>query len=61
VAFSRKQDEKLYFAHKSGKWETAFGKKCSNLSLKFGVLSIGEIEHQIFCALPTFHLAKKVW
>ncbi len=47
-------------AHKLGKWQTVFGKKCANLSLKFWVLIIGEIE-QIFCALATFQTTKNVW
>jgi len=36
-------------AHKLGKGRTSVGNKCTNLSLKFGVLSIGEIEKQFFC------------
>jgi len=32
-----------------GKWKTAFGKKCANVSLKFGGLSLGEIKQQFFC------------
>jgi len=40
----------------NGVWQMAnkFGKKCTNLSLKFGVLFVGEIDERIFC------LAKKV-
>jgi hypothetical protein len=41
-----------------GKWRVANGKqiwqKCANLSFKFGVLFIGEIDQQFFCALATF-------
>jgi len=36
---------------------------CTNLSLKFGVLNVGEIEWQFFaryCAATTFRLAKKI-
>jgi len=36
-----------------------FGKKSANLSLKFGVLIIGEIEQQIFYAPATFLIGKK--
>jgi len=43
--------------HKSGKQQTAFGKKCANLSLKL-VLIVGEIEQQIFCLPETFCLTK---
>jgi hypothetical protein len=35
------------------------GKKSANLSLKFGVLIIGEIEQQIFYAPATFLIGKK--
>jgi len=43
ATFLHTQDERLFSAH--GVWKTAnkFGKKCANLSLKFGVLIIGEI------------------
>jgi len=49
-----------FFGAKLRKWLTVFSNKCTNLSLKFGVLIVDEIENQFF--LPaTFHLAKKVW
>jgi len=59
--FLLKQNEELFLTHILGKFRTVFGKKCTNLSFKFGVLIIGEIEQFIFCAPPTFCLAKKVW
>jgi len=42
-------------------WQTAnkIGKKCTNLSLTFGALIVGEIKEQIFHATVTFSLAKK--
>jgi hypothetical protein len=46
---------------KLGKRQTAFGKKCANLSLKFGVLIADEIEQQFFCEPVTFFFAKKVF
>jgi len=46
-----KQDEKLF---------PALGIKCANLSLKFGVLIVGEIEQQIFHEPATFCSSKKV-
>jgi len=51
---SHKQDEKLF-------WQTAnkFDKKCTNISLKFGVLFVGEIDLRIFCSPAIFCLAKK--
>jgi len=49
AAFSREQDEN----------QTEFGKMFTNLSLKFVVLIVGEIEQRIFCAMVTFCLAKK--
>jgi len=47
-------------------WQTAnnFGKKCVNLSLKFGVLIVGEIEGQFFhqtLGASNFLFCKKVW
>jgi len=38
-----------------------FGKKCTNLSLKLGVLIVGKMEQQIYHVPVTFCLAKKVW
>jgi len=38
----------FFLAPKLGKRRTAFGEKCANLSLKFGVLIVGEIEEQNF-------------
>jgi len=38
-----------------------FAKKCANVSLKFGVLILGEIEQKILHAMATFALAKRVW
>ncbi len=32
--------KQLFLVHKLGKWETAFGLKCNNLSLKFGVFNL---------------------
>jgi len=40
------------------KQQTAFGKKCPNLSLKFGVLIVGEIEQQ-FVVPGVFSLGEK--
>jgi len=40
--------------------ENKFGKKCTNLGLKFGVLFGGEIEQQIFCSSETFCLEKSL-
>jgi len=42
-----------------GKPWTEFGKICDNLSLKFVVLIIGEMEHGILCAPASFLLCKK--
>jgi len=42
-------------------WRTVFGKKNVNLSLKFGILSVGEIEEHFFpkrCVPATFYLSK---
>jgi len=46
----------------NGIWQMVikFRKKCTSLSLKFGVLFVGGIDQQIFRALATFCLAKKV-
>ncbi len=41
---------------KLGKLQTLFGKKCANLSLKFRVLIIGEIEQQLFLSTGNFYL-----
>jgi len=38
-----------------------FGKKCPNLTLKFGVLFGCVILKQFFCEPAIFHLAKKVF
>ncbi len=59
--FLREQDDKLFLLLKLGKWQAAFGKKCTNLSFKFENIIIGQIEQQIFCALSTFSLGIKVW
>jgi hypothetical protein len=48
----------------NGLWRTAnkFGKKCTNLSLKIGVLFVGEIDQRrIFRVPATFRLSKKIW
>jgi len=45
AAFSQEQDEKPKF----GKRQTGFGKMCNNLSLKLGVLILGEIEQRFLC------------
>ncbi len=58
MAFSSKQDDKLYLAHNLGEWQTAFGKKYTNWSLKFGVLIVGEIEQQ-FVVPGVFSLGEK--
>jgi len=60
--FLRNEDEKFFWHSNcaNGK-QTAFGKKCTNLSLKFEVLIVGEIEQQIFRSPETFRLANKVW
>jgi len=46
ISSTFEQDEKLFSAHSV--WQTAnkFGKECANLSLKFGVLIVVEIERQ---------------
>jgi len=59
MAFSSKQDDKLYLAHNLGEWQTAFGKKYTNWSLKFGVLIVGEIEQQFFLCASNFLLVEK--
>ncbi len=46
-------------AAKLGKPWTEFGKICPNLSLKFVVLIIGEIEHKILCTPATFCWCEK--
>jgi len=61
TAFSHKQDEKLFLANILGDWQTVFGKNFTNLSLKFGVLIVGEMEQQMFHTPATFRMAKKVW
>jgi hypothetical protein len=38
-----------------------FGKKCANLSLKLGVLIVGEIEQQFFLCRGDFLIDEKVW
>jgi len=48
AAFSREQDEKLFWRTVLGKRHKKFGKKFAHLSLKFGVLIFGEIEWQFF-------------
>jgi len=58
-AFLCKQDENLFSVHKLGKWLTLFSKNCANLSLKFGVLRIGEIEQQIFLFIGYFSRQQK--
>ena len=56
-----KQDEKLFMV----KWHLANSRKnwqkCFNLSLKIGVLFVGQIDQWIFHAPATFCLTKKVW
>ncbi len=61
LAFLRKLDEKLFLALKLGRRQTAFGEKCANLSLKFEVSIVDEIEQQIFRPPANFCLVKKVW
>jgi len=47
VAFMRKQDEKLFWCTNWAR-QNAFGKMCTTLSLKFGVLIVGEMKQQFF-------------
>jgi hypothetical protein len=56
AAFSQEQNENPFLAHSV--WQTAIklAKKCTNLSLKFGVLIVGEIEQQFFCGRRLFDL-----
>jgi hypothetical protein len=35
--------------------------KVHQFKFKFGVLIVGEIDQEMFCAPATFNLAKKVW
>jgi len=48
VAFLGAQDERHFLAHSV--WQTLrkIGKKCTNLSLKFETLIVGEIEQRFF-------------
>jgi hypothetical protein len=60
--FLLEQDEKLFILANSV-WQMAnkFGEKCTNFNLTFGVLFVGEIDQNFFCAPATFLLGKKVW
>jgi len=42
--FLHAQDERLFWAHSVLQIANKFGKKCTYLSSKFGVLIVGEIE-----------------
>ncbi len=58
-AFLRQQEDKLFSANKLGKIWTVFGKNFVNLSLKFEVLIIVEIEQQSFVHQQLFDGLKK--
>jgi len=45
----RTQDERFFSPDSVWRTENLFVEKCANLSLKFGVIIIGEIEQQNFC------------
>jgi hypothetical protein len=58
AAFSLEQIENAFLAHNALRTSTKFGKKCTNLSLKFAVLMLVKLNCKFFVCQPLFDWQK---